>query len=134
VNYHSFLVPVINFSTDVNNPASVYLLDNGLELWNITVQNSVQMTRELLELFANVKQLLDRDSEVWKLCLDIIDAYIVLDANQLFQVNISIQSEYFRFTQAEQINIFKNIFLNFFYFLKSFQNKVLFRLFDDEIL
>ncbi len=134
MNYHSFLVPVINFSTDVNNPASVYLLDNGLELWNITVQNSVQMTRELLELFANVKQLLDRDSEVWKLCLDIIDAYIVLDANQLFQVNISIQSEYFRFTQAEQINIFKNIFLNFFYFLKSFQNKVLFRLFDDEIL
>ena len=86
VNYHSFLKPIINFSTDVNNPSSVYLLEDGLELWSITVQNSLKMSRELLELFTNVKNLLDRDTDVWKLCLDIIDAYIVLDANQLFQV------------------------------------------------
>lgn len=86
VIYHSFLIPVIHFSTDATNPASVYLLEDGLELWNITVQNSLQMTPDLLNLFANVKPLLDRDTDIWKLCLEIIDSYVILDARQLFQV------------------------------------------------
>ena len=86
VSYHSFLIPVIHFSTDSTNPASVYLLEDGLELWNITVQNSLQMSPDLLNLFSNIKPLLDRDTDIWKLCLEIIDSYVVLDCAQLFQV------------------------------------------------
>jgi hypothetical protein len=85
-NYHSFLIPVINYSTDINQPASVYLLEDALELWNITVQNSVVCSPELLELFANIKPLLDRDTDIWKLCLDIIDSYTILDVRHLLQV------------------------------------------------
>ena len=91
VNYHPFLIPVLHYSTDTNNPASVYLLEDGLELWNITVQNSVQMTPDMLKLFENIKPLLDRDTDIWKLCLEIIDSYVVLDAYQLFQVFFLIQ-------------------------------------------
>ena len=90
INYHSFLMPVIHYSTDSTNPASVYLLEDGLDLWNITVQNSLQMSTDLLNLFANIKPLLDRDTDIWKICLDIIDSYVILDCGQLFQVNISI--------------------------------------------
>lgn len=86
VNYHSFLLPVIHYSTDSLNPASVYLLEDGLELWNITVQNSLQMTPDLINLFANIKPLLDRDTDIWKLCLEIIDSYVVLGPKELFQV------------------------------------------------
>lgn len=85
VNYHPFLLPVIHYSTDSTNPASVYLLEDGLELWNITIQNSLQMTPDMLNLFANIKPLLDRDTDIWKLCLEIIDSYVILDARQLFQ-------------------------------------------------
>lgn len=85
INYHSFLIPVIHFSTDSNNPASVYLLEDGLELWNITIQNSQQMSPDLLNLFNNIKPLLNRDTDIWKLCLEIIDSYVVLDCAQLFQ-------------------------------------------------
>jgi hypothetical protein len=85
-SYHAFLIPVIHFSTDSTNPASVYLLENGLELWNITLQNSTIMTPDLLKLFTNLVNLLDRDSTIWKLCLDIIDSYVVLDGRQLLQV------------------------------------------------
>jgi hypothetical protein len=60
VNYHSFLIPIINYSTDIKNPSSVYLLEEGLELWIITVQNSIKLTPELLNLFSNLKPLLDR--------------------------------------------------------------------------
>ena len=85
INYHSFLMPVIHYSTDSNNPASVYLLEDGLELWNITIQNSLEMSHDMLNLFSNIKPLLDRDTDIWKLCLDIIDSYIILDARKLFQ-------------------------------------------------
>lgn len=88
INYHSFLIPVIHYSTDSTNPASVYLLEDGLDLWNITVQNSMQMSSDMLNLFANIKPLLDRDTDIWKLCLDIIDSYVILDCAQLFQVII----------------------------------------------
>lgn len=83
--YHTFLIPVIHYSTDSNNPASVYLLEDGLELWNITVQNSLQMTTDLLTLFSNIKPLLERDTDTWKLCLEIVDSYVILDARQFFQ-------------------------------------------------
>jgi hypothetical protein len=86
INYHLFLIPVIHFSTDSNNPASVYLLEDGLELWNITVQNSLQMSPDLLNLFANIKPLLDRDTDIWKLCLEIIDSYVILGGRELFKV------------------------------------------------
>ena len=86
INYHPFLIPVIHYSTDSSNPASVYLLEDGLELWNITIQNSLQMSPDLLNLFSNIKPLLDRDTDIWKLCLEIIDSYVVLDCAQLFQV------------------------------------------------
>jgi len=88
VNYHLFLIPVIHYSTDTSNPASVYLLEDGLELWNITVQNSFQMSPDLLNLFANIKPLLDRDTDIWKLCLEIIDSYVVLDGRELFKVKL----------------------------------------------
>ena len=90
IQYHSFLIPVIHYSTDTNNPASVYLLEDGLELWNITVQNSLQMSPDLLNLFANIKPLLDRDTDIWKLCLEIIDSYVILGGHELFKVFTSI--------------------------------------------
>ena len=83
--YHPFLVPVIKYATDTQQPASVYLLEDGLELWNITVQNATHMSAELLDAFANIRALLDRDTDVWRLCLEIIDSYVVLDARQLFK-------------------------------------------------
>lgn len=85
INYHPFLIPVVHYSTDSANPASVYLLEDGLELWNITVQNSLQISPDLINLFANIKPLLDRDTEIWKLCLEIIDSYVILDARELFK-------------------------------------------------
>ena len=44
------------------------------------------MSIDLLKLFANIKPLLDRDTDIWKLCLEIIDSYVILDGRQLFEV------------------------------------------------
>ena len=43
------------------------------------------MSPDLLNLFSNIKPLLSRDTDIWKLCLEIVDSYVVLDCAQLFQ-------------------------------------------------
>ncbi|KAL8203828.1 UNVERIFIED_CONTAM: Importin-11 [Gekko kuhli] len=59
-NLYPFLLPVIQLSTDVSQPPHVYLLEDGLELWLVTLENSPCLTPELLRIFQNMSALLDR--------------------------------------------------------------------------
>ena len=76
----------------------------------------MNLTPELLGLFSNIKALLDHDTDIWKLCLDIIDTYIVLDANLLFQV-----SSFFFISSI----LLENKFLFFKVLLRFYNSKVL---------
>ena len=55
---YKFLLPVIELSTDLRQPEHVYLMDDGLELWHITLTNAEKMTPEMLNLYKNVSELL----------------------------------------------------------------------------
>uniref|UniRef100_A0A8B9FSY9 Importin-11 n=1 Tax=Amazona collaria TaxID=241587 RepID=A0A8B9FSY9_9PSIT len=57
-NLYPFLLPVIQLSTDVTQPPHVYLLEDGLELWLVTLENSPCLTPELLRIFQNMSALL----------------------------------------------------------------------------
>uniref|UniRef100_A0A673ZGH5 Importin-11 n=1 Tax=Salmo trutta TaxID=8032 RepID=A0A673ZGH5_SALTR len=57
-NLYLFLLPVIQLSTDVSQPPHVYLLEDGLELWLVTLENSPAITPELLRIFQNMSALL----------------------------------------------------------------------------
>uniref|UniRef100_A0A671SWT0 Importin-11 n=1 Tax=Sinocyclocheilus anshuiensis TaxID=1608454 RepID=A0A671SWT0_9TELE len=57
-NLYPFLLPVIQLSTDVSQPPHVYLLEDGLELWLVTLENSPAITPELLRIFQNMSALL----------------------------------------------------------------------------
>ncbi|KAJ3604293.1 hypothetical protein NHX12_029034, partial [Muraenolepis orangiensis] len=56
-NLYPFLLPVIQLSTDVSKPPHVYLLEDGLELWLVTLENSPGITPELLRIFPNMSAL-----------------------------------------------------------------------------
>uniref|UniRef100_A0A4W6CJA9 Importin 11 n=1 Tax=Lates calcarifer TaxID=8187 RepID=A0A4W6CJA9_LATCA len=56
-NLYPFLLPVIQLSTDVSQPPHVYLLEDGLELWLVTLENSPAVTPELLRIFQNMSAL-----------------------------------------------------------------------------
>ena len=60
VNMYSFLLPVIQLSTDVTQEPHVYLLEDGLELWQVTLHNSPAITPELLQLYNNMPPLLGK--------------------------------------------------------------------------
>ncbi|XP_074993043.1 importin-11 isoform X1 [Calonectris borealis] len=85
-NLYPFLLPVIQLSTDVSQPPHVYLLEDGLELWLVTLENSPCLTPELLRVFQNMSALLELSSENLKNCFKIINAYIFLSSSEFLQM------------------------------------------------
>nr|XP_046202751.1 importin-11 [Oncorhynchus gorbuscha] len=84
-NLYLFLLPVIQLSTDVSQPPHVYLLEDGLELWLVTLENSPAITPELLRIFQNMSALLEMSSENLRTCFQIVNAYIYLSATDFLQ-------------------------------------------------
>lgn len=75
----AFLYPVIGMSTNKDEPAHVYLLEEGLELWLVVVENSATMTPELLELSGNLLAIIEHTSENLRTTLCIIQMYVLLN-------------------------------------------------------
>ncbi|KAJ7365738.1 Importin-11 [Desmophyllum pertusum] len=84
-NMYSFLVPLIQLSTDVSQPPHIYLLEDGLDLWQNVLVNASCMTAELLQLFVNMPSLLELGSENLRICFGIIESYVLLDQRQFLQ-------------------------------------------------
>nr|XP_057925549.1 importin-11 isoform X1 [Doryrhamphus excisus] len=84
-NLYPFLLPVIQLSTDVSQPPHVYLLEDGLELWYVTLENSPAITPELLRIFQNMSALLELSSENVRTCFQIISAYLYLSPTEFLQ-------------------------------------------------
>ncbi|XP_046727082.1 importin-11 isoform X1 [Silurus meridionalis] len=84
-NLYPFLLPVIQLSTDVSQPPHVYLLEDGLELWLVTLENSPALTPELLRIFQNMSALLEMSTENVQNCFQITNSYIYLSATDFLQ-------------------------------------------------
>uniref|UniRef100_A0A8C6PNF4 Importin-11 n=1 Tax=Nothobranchius furzeri TaxID=105023 RepID=A0A8C6PNF4_NOTFU len=84
-NLYPFLLPVIQLSTDVTQPPHIYLLEDGLELWLVTLENSPAITPELLRIFQNMSALLELSAENLRTCFQIVNAYIYLAATEFLQ-------------------------------------------------
>ncbi|XP_062855531.1 importin-11 [Trichomycterus rosablanca] len=84
-NLYPFLLPVIQLSTDVSQPPHVYLLEDGLELWLVTLENSPALTPELLRIFQNMSALLEMSTENVKTCFQIVNSYIYLSSTDFLQ-------------------------------------------------
>ncbi|KAM5193189.1 importin-11 isoform 1-T2 [Mantella aurantiaca] len=85
-NLYSFLLPVIQLSTDVSQPPHIYLLEDGLELWLATLENCLSVTPELLRIFHNMSALLELSSENLRICFKIINAYIFSMSSEFLQM------------------------------------------------
>nr|XP_022334186.1 importin-11-like [Crassostrea virginica] len=79
---YEFLLPVIQMSTDVTQDQHVYLAEDGLELWLETLRNSPGPNDHLLQLYRNMPGLLETGTENLRVCLKIIEAYLLLCPHQ----------------------------------------------------
>nr|CAD7589784.1 unnamed protein product [Timema genevievae] len=85
-DFYQFLIPVIALSTDMAQDAHVYLLEDGLELWLAVLENSTQMTPELLQLFNNMQPLFQHHADNLRTCLYITQANILLSPEQFLKM------------------------------------------------
>ncbi|XP_053557296.1 importin-11 [Bombina bombina] len=85
-NLYDFLLPIIQLSTDVSQPPHIYLLEDGLELWLVTLENCAAITPELLRIFQNMYSLLELSSENLRICFKIICAYVFFDCSEFWQM------------------------------------------------
>ncbi|KAL3866114.1 hypothetical protein ACJMK2_043446 [Sinanodonta woodiana] len=83
---YEFLLPVIQISTDVCQPQYVYLMEDGLELWHVTLMNSPTVTQPLLNIFKNMSSLLELGTENLRICLKIIEAYLLLGPREFMEM------------------------------------------------
>ncbi|KAL8559005.1 hypothetical protein ACOMHN_039761 [Nucella lapillus] len=80
VQLHDFILPVIDFSTDTTQDQHIYLLEDGLELWHMTLLYAPSCSPALLKLFKNMPQLLDMGTENLRMCLKVTQMYVLLGA------------------------------------------------------
>ncbi|XP_029165906.1 importin-11 [Nylanderia fulva] len=78
------VVAVVALSCDVTQEGHVYLLEDGLELWLALLENAPAPTPAIMDLFANMPALLDKSTENLRLCLYIIQAYVLLNPQDFF--------------------------------------------------
>lgn len=75
-----FLYSVIELSTDLQQPSHVYLIEDGIMLWLAVIGNSTALTPELLGLCDHLLPIIEMSSENLRTVLQLIHAYILLDA------------------------------------------------------
>ncbi len=73
-----FLHDVISMSTNLNNSCSVYLLEDGLELWLVALQNSRVLLPQWMSLASNIPPILELSSENLRTMIYIVQAYVVI--------------------------------------------------------
>ncbi|KAK2588464.1 hypothetical protein KPH14_004450 [Odynerus spinipes] len=76
------VVGVVALSCDVNQEGHVYLLEDGLELWLALLENAPAPTPEIMDLFRNMPPLLESTTENLRLCLYILQAYVLLSPQE----------------------------------------------------
>jgi len=81
-----FLYEVIQMSTNLNNSCSVYLLEDGLELWLVALQNSRNLLPQWLNLSSHLSPLLEFGTENLRTMIYIVQTYMILSPSQVITV------------------------------------------------
>ncbi|KAF8462559.1 armadillo-type protein [Kalaharituber pfeilii] len=84
LRYHSMVLPLIKFSVETGTGMQVYLLDEGLELWDATIKATpAPAPQELLELVPYIFPLAELGSDTLRKVLEIIEDYIILAPREM---------------------------------------------------
>ncbi|XP_059487451.1 importin-11 [Neocloeon triangulifer] len=83
----TFLLPVVATSTDLDQEAHVYLLEDGLDLWQAVLENAARMSPQLLQLWTRVPTLMERTTEHLQSCLQLTKAYLLLAPTQFLETH-----------------------------------------------
>eukprot|EP00055_Hartaetosiga_balthica_P009338 m.36904 g.36904 ORF g.36904 m.36904 type:complete len:974 (+) comp6706_c0_seq2:109-3030(+) len=79
----SIIVPVVRLGADQSNEASVYLLDNTLDLWFSYMEKASECTEDIQDLFSLLLPLFDLGDESLLVCMRIFNSYLLIAHSEL---------------------------------------------------
>lgn len=80
------VIPILKESLDISKPGHLYLLEQGLDLWLATVQNSNGVSIDLVNLLPAAIQLLELGTENLKKVLHILECNILLAPSEILNL------------------------------------------------
>ncbi|KAH8554929.1 armadillo-type protein [Umbelopsis sp. PMI_123] len=75
---YDYVLPLIEHSVDRNQEAHIYLLEDGLDLWWVTIQSATECSPRLLQMFPIAIEYLEYGTETLRKVLKIIESYTIL--------------------------------------------------------
>ncbi|KAJ7540520.1 hypothetical protein O6H91_10G020100 [Diphasiastrum complanatum] len=82
---YELLFPMLQYSTDVNQPDELNMLEDGLQLWQSTLKYAPSMVTQLLELFPHLVSGMERSLDHLQVAMKIIESYILLGGQAFLQ-------------------------------------------------
>ncbi|KAJ2771098.1 hypothetical protein IWQ56_001916, partial [Coemansia nantahalensis] len=81
----AFVAPLIRHSVDLDDPAHVYLMEDGIELWLMMLRSATSLDASLLALLGLAPRLLQFSTEALRKVLKVIEAYLLIDGARACQ-------------------------------------------------
>ncbi|CAM6098378.1 unnamed protein product [Calypogeia fissa] len=75
---YELLFPILQYSTDVNQPDELNMLEDGMLLWQTTLRHAPVMVPQLLALFPHLVQVMEKSFDHLQVAMNIIESYILL--------------------------------------------------------
>ncbi|KAJ2027357.1 hypothetical protein IWW57_002642, partial [Coemansia sp. S610] len=73
-----FVAPLVQHSIDLDDPAHVYLIVDGIDLWLALIRNASTMDPNLMALLRHIPRLLQGSTETLKSVLKVVEGYALL--------------------------------------------------------
>lgn len=80
-----FVLPVIDHCTDLENSDSIYLLEDGLDLWLAHIQNVEVISKETLSLLGRIVSIMDSSTENVRCCLKIFEGCVMTSPTETYE-------------------------------------------------
>ncbi|KAK5092272.1 hypothetical protein LTR70_001919 [Exophiala xenobiotica] len=89
-SYHEPIYPLIHDSVQPESEASVYLLEEALELWAALMAQapSEQPSQQLLAMSKSLLPLLELGSEHLRQCFEILESYVILSPTTILDAQV----------------------------------------------
>eukprot|EP00897_Mesotaenium_endlicherianum_P007868 jgi/Mesen1/7109/ME000369S06434 len=82
---YELLLPILQYSTDISQPDELNMIEDGMQLWEVTLQHAPKMEPQLLALFPHLVAIMTRNFDHLLVAMQLIECYILVGGIDFLQ-------------------------------------------------